>query len=229
MDIEELKPLLGDKFQALKSFVDDLVGQRDAARSESISGRKGLKSELEKLKAQNATMLEKLGIDSADDLENLPDMKGQADAVKQFESRVKRLEREIADKDKALTDALTNARNGTLSGQLAKLITKHGFIDEEVMTDYLRARVEWEGDSPMFKTEDGKLLPLDEGAALVATRRPHLCKSSGVGGSGYRGEGSGDATPNPWAKSTFNLTEQIRLNAENPQLAATLKTAAAAQ
>lgn len=40
-------------------------------------------------------------------------------------------------------------------------------------------------------------------------------------------KGSGtDATQNPYAKDTYNLTEQMRLEVENPELAKTLKAAA---
>ena len=38
MDISDLKEALGDeKFTALENYISDLVGQRDAARNESIS------------------------------------------------------------------------------------------------------------------------------------------------------------------------------------------------
>ena len=47
MDIASLKEALGDeKFAALQSYVNDLTGQRDTARNESITGRKKLKDDL---------------------------------------------------------------------------------------------------------------------------------------------------------------------------------------
>ena len=65
MDIENLKEALGDeKFTALKSYVDDLQGQRDAARQESINGRRGMKDKLAKLEADQNALMERLGIDS---------------------------------------------------------------------------------------------------------------------------------------------------------------------
>ena len=55
MDIEQLKEAIGDeKFAALKTYVDDLTGQRDAARNESITGRKGLKAKLDEMAAAQA-------------------------------------------------------------------------------------------------------------------------------------------------------------------------------
>jgi hypothetical protein len=56
-----------------------------------------------------------------------------------------------------------------------------------------------------------------------------LVKAAGAGGSGYRpGGGAAPATTkNPFARETFNLTEQIALRKENPQLAEQLKAAAA--
>ena len=102
MDLETLKDALGDeKFAALKTYVDDLTGQRDAARNESITGRKGLKEKLTKLEADQAALLEKLGLDSLDDLASLPDAKGSAEAAKQYEAKLKRMERELAETKEA--------------------------------------------------------------------------------------------------------------------------------
>ena len=95
MDIASLKEALGDeKFAALQGYVNDLIGQRDTARNESITGRKKLKDDLAAAQALAAKALEKLGVESADDLDTLPDAKGQGEALKQFETKLKRAERE---------------------------------------------------------------------------------------------------------------------------------------
>jgi len=225
MNIEELKGVLGDKFEPLKSYVDDLIGQRDAARDESINQRKTLKTEVATLKASQAALMERLGVDSLDDLDALPDSKGQAEAVKQFEAKMKRMERDLADKDAALSEVGGRYKASRLDAQLAKSLSAHAFIDTDLVGDYLKARTEWEDDTPMFKTDEGRLIPLSDGAALVAKTKPHLIKAAGAGGSGHIPSGHG-SVKNPWAKDTRNLTEQARIMRETPQLAAQLKAAA---
>ena len=49
MDIESLKEQLGDRFPELKSYVADLIGQRDAAVKESKDKRIMLQAEIERL------------------------------------------------------------------------------------------------------------------------------------------------------------------------------------
>jgi len=97
MNIEELKEALGDKYDGLKSYVDDLIAQREAARNESINGRKTLKARVNELEALQTKLFDKLGVETVEDIESLPDGKGQAEAMKQFEAKVKRLERELAE------------------------------------------------------------------------------------------------------------------------------------
>ena len=113
MDIDALKDKLGDEtFAKLKAHVDDLTGQRDAARNESINKRKALQTENETLKAFKSKALEKLGVDSDEDLDALPDAKGQADAAKQFEAKLKKAERE-RDEAKAAAEAVAGQLRGS--------------------------------------------------------------------------------------------------------------------
>ncbi|HRF88774.1 MAG TPA: hypothetical protein PK244_09300, partial [Pseudomonadales bacterium] len=98
MDIEQLKEKIGDEsFSELSGHIADLTGQRDAARAESISGRKALKAEVETLRNTRAKLFERLGLDDDADIDALPDAKGQAEAAKQYEQKLKRIERELAD------------------------------------------------------------------------------------------------------------------------------------
>ena len=122
MDIEPLKEKLGDEtFAKLQTYVNDLTGQRDAARSESITGRKGLKAQLEAAQAAQAKLLEKLGIDSIDEIDTLPDTKGAAEAVKQYEAKMKRLERERDDAAKARDEAAGKYRQTLQRAAVAEL------------------------------------------------------------------------------------------------------------
>lgn len=226
MDISGLKESLGEQYEPLTTYIDDLIGQRDAARDESIKGRKGLKAKVQELEQAQAGLMERLGIDSLDDLDTLPDVKGQADAVKQYEVKLKRMERELQSRDDRVQELEGRHRDSMLDASLQKAISGHSFVDQELVAEFIKSRVTWEDDQPMF-TADGKLLPLDEGATLLAKTKPHLLKSQGAGGSGYQPKPPGTtAQRNPWAKESFNLTDQVRLLKENPDAAMKYKAEA---
>lgn len=60
----------------------------------------------------------------------------------------------------------------------------------------------------------------------MQAKKPHWWgPSQGGGASGNRG-GGGSVGNNPWAKTTFNLTEQMRIEKENPSRAEQLRRAA---
>ena len=196
MDLEALKEKLGDEtFAALKTYVDDLTGQRDAARAESISGRKGLKDKLTKLEADTSVLLEKLGIDSIEDIANLPDAKGMADAAKQFDAKIKRIERENealkAERDEAAGKFKTSQQRAAI----ADALSGHEFVARDLVETYVNQRLAWEGDELMFKGDDGKLLSLKDGVTGLVKTRPELLKSTGTGGAGVRDRNAGGGAP----------------------------------
>lgn len=192
MDIESLKEALGDeKFSALKTYVDDLVGQRDAARNESIQGRKGLKEKLASLESAQAQMLEKLGLDSLDDLESLPDAKGAAEAAKQYEAKLKRLERENATLKQTADEVSGKYRTSLQRAAIADALGGHEFIARDVVETYIANRMTWEGDEILFKGDNGQLMPLKDGVAAIAKTRPELLKPTGTGGAGVRSTNAG--------------------------------------
>lgn len=193
MDIEALKEKLGDEtFAKLKAHVDDLIGQRDTARNESINGRKTLKAENDALKAFKAKALEKLGVDSDEDLDALPDAKGQAEAAKQYEAKLKKAERELAEAKKAAEDAAGALRGSRQKAAIAEALGKHEFVARDVVEAFVTPRLVWEGDEIMFKADDGKLVAVADGVAGLAKSRPELLKPTGTGGAGARtGGGAG--------------------------------------
>ena len=198
MDIEQLKDKLGDEtFAKLKAHVDDLTGQRDAARNESINKRKALQTENETLKAFKSKALEKLGVDSDEDLDALPEAKGQADAAKQFEAKLKKAERE-RDEAKAAKDAADGKLRGSQQkAVIAEALGKHEFVARDVVEAFVAPRLVWEGDEIMFKADDGKLVAVADGVAGLAKSRPELLKPMGTGGAGARtggGTGGGGTT-----------------------------------
>ena len=74
--------------------------------------------------------------------------------------------------------------------------------------------------------EDGTITGLEEQLAKLKEAKPYLFKGAepgGTGGSKGGGpKGGKEPTKNPWAKETFNLTEQGRILREDPELARSL-------
>lgn len=187
LDIEQLKDALGDeKFAALKSYVDDLTGQRDSARQESIAGRKGLREKLAALETAQATMLEKLGIDSVEEIDAMPDARGAAEAAKQYEAKLKRMERDLATAIQARDEAAGKYRNSMQRAAVADAMSAHEFVARDLVETYIGQRLTWEGDDLLFKTDGGSLVPLKDGVAGFAKTRPELLKPQGTGGAGVR-------------------------------------------
>lgn len=192
MDIESLKPKLDEaEFDSLAQHIAALAEKADKAVSESINGRKTIKAENERLKTLNAQIMDKLGISDAEELDALPDLKGQADAAKQFEAKVKRLERELAERSEMLQKVSDARRADQQTALLAKAMQAHDWNDSEVVENFISSRITWEDEQPFYKLADGSLKSLDEGVTLLANEKPALLKSRGAGGSGYSKSATG--------------------------------------
>ncbi len=79
-------------------------------------------------------------------------------------------------------------------------------------------------------TEAGEISGLEEQLKTLKEGKPYLFNEEVPGGTGgSKGGGprrGGNETKNPWAKDSFNLTEQGKLLKENPELAKQYQTAA---
>lgn len=204
MDIESLKEALGDeKFTALKTYVDDLTGQRDAARQESITGRRGMKDKLAKLEADQNALMERLGIDSLEDLDSLPDARGAAEAAKQYDAKLKRMERQLQEAT-AQRDEISGKFRGTLQrAAIAEAMAGHEFVARDLVETFVSQRLTWEGDDLLFKSEDGRMIPLKDGIAGIAKARPELLKSTGTGGAGVRASNAGGGGAKTMTRAEF--------------------------
>lgn len=202
MDIEGLRDRLEPtEFEQLTQHIAALTEKAEKAVAESINGRKTMKAENERLKTLNAQIMEKLGIADAEELESLPDLKGQAEAAKQYEAKVRRLERELAERSEMLQTISAQRRADQQSALLAKALQAHDWSDAEVVEQFVSARITWEDDKPYYKVDDGKLVSVDEGVTLLANAKPALLKSRGAGGSGYSKTAQGTPPGEPSAPS----------------------------
>lgn len=74
--------------------------------------------------------------------------------------------------------------------------------------------------------DDGKITGLDEQLTALKQNKPFLFKHQTTPIGGYKPAGGGNPIKNPFAKDSFNLTEQGRLFRENPEQARALASAA---
>jgi hypothetical protein len=84
-----------------------------------------------------------------------------------------------------------------LDAALEKALSEHDWIDRDVAALLARAGVAWEEDRILYQAGD-RAVPLADGVKLIAQTKPHLLKSAGAGGSGYK-PGAGSAGGKPQA------------------------------
>ena len=151
--------------------------------------------------------MEKLGVDSADDLDTLPDAKGQGEALKQFETKLKRAERERDEARQAAETASGKYRGSLQRAAVAEALGGHEFVARDVVETYIGQRLVWEGEDLMFKTDAGSLVSVKDGVAGVAKARPELLKPSGTGGAGVRQPNAGGGGDKTMTRAAFEALD----------------------
>ena len=212
MDLLKIKEKLGDDeiFAELQLFIDGLEGKLKNVRKKADSETE----RAAKLADAQAKLMEKLGVESLDEVVDLPDAKGQAEAVKQFEAKVKRLEKDLND-SRAERDALTGKLRDTVSKTLlSKVLSKYDFTDLDVVEHYIASRTQWDGEELRYSVDDGGLVSLEDGVASFAKTRTGLLKQQGAGGSGYNPNAGSGAGEKPWNDMT--LTERGEMYKKDP-------------
>jgi hypothetical protein len=201
-DLDTLKDKLdGETLAALGASFGELDGKLKTLRkkADSETERAGA------LAQAQSKVFEKLGIESLDDLDNLPDpkaAKGNDDALKQFEIKLKRLERDRDDAIKSKETLITQMTQARKQAAITQAIAAGGFQDTESAELLLSRSIEQLDDEFVFKTKDGRHLSLGDGAKLIATEKPHLVKVSQATGSGFRDSGGNPAKTMP--RAAFN-------------------------
>lgn len=208
MDLDTLKgKTIDDKLHAeLVAHVTSLTEARDAARTESIKGRKGKDETIKQLTDRIEAFAERLGVDADADIDSLPNVKGQADAAKQYEAKLTRLQRELSDKSKALDELAGKYSSERRERAIAEQIGKHPFIDPDDARALVASRVKQEGDDLLFTAPDGKLVPLADGVAWFAKTKTHLIRPAGgdAKGSGFKGSKPGETGGKTMTRSEFD-------------------------
>ncbi|ODU07994.1 MAG: hypothetical protein ABS84_14890 [Rubrivivax sp. SCN 71-131] len=195
--------------------------RRKKAEKESIDGRKAKDARIERLS-------ELLGVDVDADLDKV-DVKGMAEAAKQVEQQLRRVTRERDDAVKRADEIAGKYATERRQLAIATEIAKHPFVDAEDVAALVERRVKADGDDLTFDGPEGKTISIADGVAWIAKTKTHLVRPAGEGGgggSGFTGGTGAGGAKNPFAKATWNLTEQIALKRENPTQAAQLEQAA---
>jgi len=181
--------------QELQAHVDGPIdaanSQRDAARKESIDGRKAKDGKIAELTSRVEAFADRLGVAADVDLASIPDVRGQADANKQNEAKIARLTRDLAERDSTIATMGKERTEAKKQALVSKAIAEQRFKNPEDASVLFGLNVVQEGDDFMYRGADGKLLPLNEGAALFAKQRPDYIQPSDGGGqgSGFKGQG----------------------------------------
>ncbi len=188
MDIESLKETLGDeKFAELKAHVDTLEGKLSTIRKKADSET----ARAAKLHDAQEKLMEKLGLTSPDEIDTLPDAKGQAEAVKQYEAKLKKMERDLATASAEREEVAGKYKSTLQRAAISEALAGHEFVARDLVETFVGNRLTWDGDELMFKTDDGKIVSLKDGVAGLAKSRPELLKATGTGGAGVRATNAG--------------------------------------
>ena len=172
---------------------------------------------------------EKEAKDAKDALEKLQgefdEFKAQNDpAKKQTEldkalNRIAKLEKANADKDAKIAADARTARVRSLAKEAGISPAKGVSSDTiDLLVDNLMAKVDIDDADAVKAAFDG-----------FKTANAGLIAANTVGGAGNKGTPASAASytgKNPFAKETFNLTEQLKLRIENPETASALEAAA---
>lgn len=189
-DLDSLKDKLdGAMLDKLRAHVDELSTRAETAEDkarkaakESIDGRKTLKAERD-------AAFERLGVSTLEELEALPEAKGQAEAAKQLEAKLKKAEKERDEALAASAEATTKFKGLSREQQMRAATDGLDFKNLGDVLVLAERRIVEEGDELLFTTDEGKKVPLKDGFAWFAKTRPDYVKPSGDGdgGSGFKG------------------------------------------
>ena len=130
------------------------------------------------------------------------------------------LQKKVEDYEAEVADLKTAAENTKKEYALKDKLKEAGAMDADYII-YKQCGL----DKFTFDKE-GKVIGLDDVLKPMREASPHLFKSTG-GAGGYNPAGGGNPPANnPFAKETYNLTEQGRLFRQNPEQARQLAAAA---
>lgn len=121
----------------------------------------------------------------------------------------KKIEQLQADNKKAKEESEAKIKEMQLTNAIKLAIV--GKVHDEDIVSGLFDR------SKLILSEDGKVTGLDEQLKTIEKNKPFLFKENKGGGGYTPNAGKGTPAKNPFAKDSFNLTEQGKLLISNPE------------
>ena len=197
-----------EEFTAL-GISEELAAKAEAASLKELEGYVA-KTKYDESDEENKT-LKKAVSDRDKQLEELKKSSGDNEAL---QKQIKELQESNKAEAKKHADELKELR---LTNAIKLAVT--GKVHDEDMAAALFDR------SKLVLSEDGKVAGLEEQLKAIKETKGFFFKETQRQGYAPAG-GSGTGTANPFAKDTFNLTEQGRLFRENPAQAKELAAAA---
>jgi hypothetical protein len=165
--------------------------------------------------------------------------KGQYEAAlaKQKETMDAAHKKIVEEKDSTISKLTQRLEIVLIDDAVSSAAIKKGVRDTAIMDVKSRARgvfklegaesiKAYQGTEPRFG-KGGEPLTIDEWVETLLTDAPHLFDPSKGTGAGGGEKGGGFTGKNPYTKGSINLTEQARLEREQPALAKQLQAKAA--
>lgn len=234
--IEDLVPILSEA----KSYAEEIARirkNRDELLGEKKQFQQKYSSLVEQLKAKSI---------NPDDIENFQPITAEATKKQidemignerlMFERRYKELETRASELEKEAS----GAKNKLTQYEIKQVFLKQA-IDagvDPLFADDLLTILQSRGHNISLDTEKGSVVGYRDPSDPVPfslemlltthlkTKYPQYYKSQFTGGAGGIKGGGLNGGNNPWASSSFNLTEQAKIAKENPALAEQLRKAA---
>lgn len=199
----------------LQAGFDAQKGRADTAESKARDAARDSSAKLKAAETERNDAYERLGVTTVEEFRALPSAAGQAEAAKQSEAKLARLTRENADLAAARDGATQQLTALRRAEALAQGMEGHRFRNPGDIRQLLDPRVVQEGDAFLYRTDDGKTVPIKEGVTSFALARPDYIEASGAGGGsgGFRGAQSapaGNATPGGLAGDRAARVEALK-------------------
>jgi hypothetical protein len=202
----------------IEEFVAQKLGIAEDQRPAAVTALKGYldgefvtKARFNEVNEEKKTLTSQIA-DRDKQLDTLKNSKGDVEALK---TQIKQLQTDNA-AQKTESDAklkelqFTNAIKLAIADKAQDVDIVSGLFDKE----------------KLILGQDGKVAGLDEQLKTLVESKPFLFKNDGKPPKYAPAGGSGGAGKNPFAKDSFNLTEQGKLLRESPEQARSLAAAA---
>jgi hypothetical protein len=200
------------------------------ALSNALKAERALKKSLESKVSKFGTLTPEQVREMQAELERakLSVKDGDTDEVKQriediksvYEAKLKLNAQELNELKAKLDEDQAKITNAKFKEELRKELADN--VNPNSVQDILKlaqGEIKYNKDADTFQSTEGK--GVKEWVADFLKQRPYFLKDSTAGGS--KGSKQGQTVVNPFAKETFNMTQQAVLLRENPALAKRLK------